>query len=55
MEQNEWNLFEKSGKVGDYLAFCKAREAKNAAFSFEKEQAHETNHEGTHPQRTEYR
>ena len=55
MENQYWNLFMKSGKIGDYLTFCKERKAQDAAFSFGKEEKDETNHKGTHPKRTEYR
>ncbi len=55
MENKYWNLFEKSGKVGDYLAFCEARNAQNAALSLNGNNAYEENDQGSHIERTEYR
>lgn len=55
MENKYWNLFEKSGKVGDYLAFCKVRNAQNAALSLNGNKAYEENDQRSYIERTEYR
>lgn len=53
-QMDYWNRFKESGKVADYLNFCKERNAQMTAFSC-KGQANETQHQGTDTQGTEYR